>query len=131
MGRKAIKKEERIKIWNKYNKRCAYCGIKLEYKNMQVDHLVAVEGARLKTYDIHSFNNLMPSCRSCNYYKRNSSLDGFRRNVFHIFRSFTDTHPARFTINLAIRYGIIKLTPWDGLFYFEKIKFMRSQELND
>ena len=34
-----MKKSTRIKVWNKYHKRCAYCGCELEYKEMQVDHI--------------------------------------------------------------------------------------------
>lgn len=33
-------KEERLKVYNKYGGRCAYCGREIEYKDMQVDHIV-------------------------------------------------------------------------------------------
>lgn len=35
-----MKKEDRLKIYRKYDGHCAYCGKSIEYKDMQVDHLV-------------------------------------------------------------------------------------------
>jgi len=32
-------KKQRIKVYEKYNGHCAYCGKKIEYKDMQVDHI--------------------------------------------------------------------------------------------
>lgn len=37
MSRKAISKNIRELVFNKYNKHCAYCGCELEYKDMQID----------------------------------------------------------------------------------------------
>jgi 5-methylcytosine-specific restriction endonuclease McrA len=43
MARKAISKKMRLEVYNKYNGHCAYCGKELEYKDMQVDHLIPVQ----------------------------------------------------------------------------------------
>ncbi len=32
-------KAKRFQVYNKYGGRCAYCGKKIEYKDMQVDHI--------------------------------------------------------------------------------------------
>ena len=37
--RRKLSKAERIQIYDKCNRRCAYCGCDLEYKDMQVDHV--------------------------------------------------------------------------------------------
>lgn len=74
----AISKEKRLKIYNKYNGRCAYCGCKLEYKDMQVDHIIPQRIAG-STNDL---DNLMPTCRTCNHYKRGTIL-ACRYNPFH------------------------------------------------
>lgn len=37
--RKPIPKHIRQKVYEKYDGHCAYCGCKLEYKDMQVDHI--------------------------------------------------------------------------------------------
>lgn len=42
MGRKPIPKKIRKQVYQKYNGHCAYCGSKLEYKDMQVDHVISV-----------------------------------------------------------------------------------------
>lgn len=39
MSRKLIPKKIREQIYQKYDGHCAYCGCKLEYKDMQVDHV--------------------------------------------------------------------------------------------
>lgn len=44
MSRKPIPKKIREQVYKKYNGHCAYCGCKLEYKDMQVDHVISVYG---------------------------------------------------------------------------------------
>lgn len=39
MTRKPIPKNIRKQVYEKYNGHCAYCGCKLDYKDMQVDTL--------------------------------------------------------------------------------------------
>jgi len=129
-----MNKALRIKVWNKYNKHCAYCGNDLKYKDMQVDHLipkarryaysnpVMKEHFKAKGDNINSFENLMPSCRRCNHYKRASSLEGFRRLIKTLHRRIQDIYINK----VGIDYGIITIKEWDGLFYFEKTKFRRG-----
>lgn len=35
-----MKKETRLKVYRMYDGHCAYCGRTIEYKDMQVDHIV-------------------------------------------------------------------------------------------
>lgn len=59
MKRKPIPKPVRLKVYEKYNGHCAYCGCELELKDMQVDHIESVywyNGAN----DIENYN---PACR--------------------------------------------------------------------
>lgn len=37
---KEMKKETRLKVYRMYDGHCAYCGRTIEYKDMQVDHIV-------------------------------------------------------------------------------------------
>ena len=64
MKHKLIPKSIRLEVYEKCNHRCAYCGCELEYKDMQVDHLIALENGGKD-----SLENYMPSCRQCNFYK--------------------------------------------------------------
>lgn len=42
MTRKAIPKQVRQQVYDKCNGHCAYCGCKLDIKDMQVDHIESV-----------------------------------------------------------------------------------------
>ncbi|NQX81064.1 MAG: HNH endonuclease [Flavobacteriaceae bacterium] len=78
-------KNKRKKIWCKYNNRCAYCGKKLAYKNMTLDHIKAKSKEGKSTY-----RNLNPCCKSCNNLKANLSLNKFRKIIIkrnNIFKS--------------------------------------------
>jgi len=119
------RKERRKKVWLKYNKHCAYCGKELEYKDMQVDHMIskyAIEAYRnpekIFGLRLNSFENLMPSCRRCNHYKREQDLEGFRI----LMKTLHERIRSQYTMKVAIDYGIVKIVPFSGIFYFESIK---------
>lgn len=108
-----MNKEIRIRIWNKYDCRCAYCGELLDYKKMQVDH---IEAKYLGGKD--DISNYNPSCRQCNFYKGTFSIDGFRKQLLTIHERIKKP----FIIRLAIKYGIVQFKPFNGKFYFENHK---------
>ena len=108
-----MKKILREEVWKKYNKRCAYCGKILKYKELQVDH------KRPKKYGgAGSKRNLMPSCRRCNHYKRAHSLERFRT----LMKTLHERIQKQYISKVAIDYKIIKIKPFSGIFYFEKTK---------
>lgn len=78
---------------------------------MQVDHLVPIK--RGGTDDIE---NLMPSCRRCNHYKRAHTLTIFRDMLKTIQKRLLKIY----IFKVAIDYGIVEIKPFDGVFYFEK-----------
>ena len=107
-----MKKSERERVWKKYNCKCAYCGEQLEYKNMQVDHIVPkYRGGK------DEFENFNPSCRACNRYKDTFLIDEFRIQLNTIIERIKKP----FIVRLAIKYGIISFKPFDGKFYFQKV----------
>ena len=77
--RKAIPKSIRMTVYQKCNGHCAYCGCSLEYKDMQVDHVIPLNGWSEQGTD--TVDNMIPACRSCNHYKSRSTLEGFRKMV--------------------------------------------------
>jgi len=115
-----MKKSKREHVWNKYHRRCAYCGKKLKYKEMQVDHFYPKRNPRwAKHYlncGIDDIKNLMPSCRRCNHYKRAYMPENFRKLMKTIHKRIAEIY----IVKVAMDYGIIKLTPFDGVFHFEK-----------
>ena len=115
-----MKREIREAVWCKYDKRCAYCGCKLEYKDMQVDHIQSKyhhEYFNL-TSNPNRFENLNPSCRQCNFYKGGETLDSFREKINTIHNRLLKS----FIFRLALKFEIIKYKEFKGEFHFEKIQ---------
>ena len=122
---KKLKKIDREQIWLKYDKKCAYCGVEITMKQMQVDHIkplyrndnvttLEVWGVERGTDDI---DNLNPSCARCNKWKSTYSLETFREIVqTSINRLERDTPNFR----LARDYGLLKVTPDPVIFFFER-----------
>ena len=140
--------EARTKVYNKYNGHCAYCGKEIEYKDMQVDHIMPkTSKSFIETYQtdpngfdefVHTFMknhicyiehvkrldsiddllNLMPTCRRCNHYKRSSTIEQYRSNILTILERLRKDY----LFNVAEDYGIITPKDWDGTFYFERTK---------
>lgn len=122
---KKLKKIDREQIWLKYDKKCAYCGVEITMKQMQVDHIkplyrndnvttLEVWGVERGTDDV---DNLNPSCARCNKWKSTYSLETFREIVqTSINRLERDTPNFR----LARDYGLLKVTLDPVIFFFER-----------
>ena len=108
------KKIERNKVYDKYNKRCGYCGKHLEIKEMQIDHISPKWSA--KDSSVFEFENLMPSCRRCNHYKREKNLEQFRLFMLALHERIQNDYKNK----VALDYGIISIKPFNGVFFFEK-----------
>lgn len=106
-----IPKTLREKVYAKYDGHCAYCGKKIEYKDMQVEHIVPQ-----RVGGINDIENLLPTCRLCNHYKRGNDLDSFRNwllgNIIERIRKI-------YIVKVAERYGMITFNEWNKQFYFE------------
>lgn len=110
--RKKLTKEERLDIYNKYNGRCGYCGEKIDIKDMQVDHIVALRVGGTDTLD-----NMICACRSCNHYKSTYTLEVFEKQLQEIpNRLIRDSVIFR----IALRYGLIEIKDKEIEFYFKK-----------
>lgn len=121
MARKAIPKKTRIEVYNKYNGHCAYCGKEIEYKDMQVDHMIPVQRERFKKYteeDIECFENYMPSCRRCNHYKRSSSIESFRKMIEEIPKKL---YRDSYIYKVGLDYGLVEPHEYKIKFYYERV----------
>ena len=119
-------KKEREAIYNKYNGHCAYCGKEIEYKDMQVDHIIPQRRATAKAGKGHvplevveDPSNLICSCRSCNHYKRAHSLETFRRYIEEIPMKLSRDN---YIYKVGLRYGLIEEHPRKIKFYFEQVE---------
>lgn len=107
-------KIDRKAVWQKYGGRCAYCGCEITIKEMQVDH---VKPKRIG--GSNDMDNLNPSCRLCNHYKRAMSLEEFRTWTLD---GLASRLRKIYIVRVAEKYGIITINNYDKKFYFEKIK---------
>ena len=107
-------KIDRKAVWQKYGGRCAYCGCEITINEMQVDH---VKPKRIGGSD--DMDNLKPSCRLCNHYKRAMSLEEFRTWALG---ELVGRLRKIYIVRVAEKYGMITINNYDKKFYFEKIK---------
>lgn len=119
-------KIDRQIVYQKCNGRCAYCGVEIDIKQMQVDHIQphwhTITEQESKKYKItkgsHDIENLNPSCSRCNKWKSTYDLEQFRKVIeTSLMRLNRDTPNFR----LARDYGLLKETPKEIKFYFEII----------
>ena len=110
--RKSFSRKMREEVYAKCDGHCAYCGCEITMKEMQIDHLKSFyNGGK------DNIENLLPSCRQCNFYKNTFSLEVYREYVKGLLNRIFDRS---FVVRIAIKYGMLSINEWDGKFYFEK-----------
>ena len=122
-----MNKKTRELVWNKYNKHCAYCGSKIELKDMQVDHIKPLArgqppalrkmmGIEVGNDNIENYN---PSCRACNFRKGMLTIEEFREVIV----KGMDVLEKNFTYRLMRKYMLIaEVSPRKVEFFFERVK---------
>ena len=126
MKRKSISKKTRMAVYEKYHGHCAYCGCELAYKDMQVDHVdpcyrndpESKTGNEVKKSadELNQLDNLMPSCRMCNFYKGTGTPEMLRNKLQECLLPNT-IRPFQF--RLAQKYGLVEVHEKPIRFYFE------------
>ena len=113
--RRKLTKQERLEVYRKMDGHCSYCGCLLKYEDMQVDHVIPLEGWSEQGTD--TLDNMLPACRSCNHYKSAMSIESFRKMVENM-----PTALARDSVTYknAVRFGLVVPNPHPVEFYFEK-----------
>lgn len=91
---------------------CPFCGGELKYKDMEVDHVIPVYGKD----GGNGIDNLLPSCRMCNFYKSTFTLENYRKNL----ESLHERLQKLFIYRMAMKYGLITEHKNKVVFYFEK-----------
>jgi hypothetical protein len=124
----------REKVYAKYGGKCAYTGKPLE-SDWQIDHIVPKYKAMFLEWDkkkLNSIENLIPTFKIINHYKRTKSLEGFRKFIADLQRRINEL-PKRTTREATIKraayikrvaelFGITPETPFSGKFYFETLE---------
>lgn len=134
--RKSFTKKERQMVWKKYQMRCAYCGCLLEYKDMQVDHIIPykrkfdMEMGRvydndyqnILDYGINDYKNLNPACRVCNKWKSTLSIEEFKHEIQ---MQVSRLNKKSASYRMALKYCLIKQTLIKVTFHFEIIEMIK------
>lgn len=114
----------KLSVFHKFNKKCSYCGHRIEFESFHVDHLIPKR--RYKNLEYHAnkdkeigtnhIDNLMPSCTSCNSSKSDLSLDEFRERIYDRVKRLNNfSHEYK----IAKRFGLVKEISKPIAFYFE------------
>lgn len=101
-------------IFKKYNGHCAYCGKKIHFDDLSIDHILALSKGGTDDED-----NLIPCCVICNHQKDNMSVEEFRAYLENIEDTLDDYEPYR-VARLHKRISIRK-NKKPVVFYFEKV----------
>lgn len=112
--------ELRKEVYEKYDGRCAYCGKKIEYSKMQIDHIVSKKTAEVeKTKVDNSLSNLNPSCARCNKWKGGMRLETFRKEI-----ESQKERLMRDSAGFRLAWDFELLQDWNlkAMFYFEMKK---------
>jgi 5-methylcytosine-specific restriction endonuclease McrA len=122
-----MNKNIRKQVYWKYGGHCAYCGKTIAFEDMQVDHLIPLRrGDSDEFLERHhlvrgtdDMDNLMPSCRSCNFRKGEMTLDDFRKElVLQRDRIVMGSFQVRQSLDYGLLlWGITKIR-----FFFERTK---------
>lgn len=113
-------KIDRQKVYDKYSGHCAYCGKAINIKDMQVDHILPKRNGGTDDID-----NLNPSCRLCNHYKRAADIETFRNDLLG---GLLDRLMKIYIFRVALDYGIISINGWGNKFYFEETDIKDSKQ---
>ena len=105
-------KIDRHAVYEKWGGVCAYCGKVIEFKDMQVDHLIPKRKGGTDDFD-----NLMPSCRRCNHYKSSLDLEQFRDMINKIPVKLMERE---YIFKVGVDYGFFDPKQRSITFYFEQ-----------
>ena len=82
--RRRLSAKERNDFYKMYGGRCAYCGVKITFRGMQIDHKIplAINGEDTK-------ENMLPACRTCRIIKGTSDIGYLRKTISRIIFMYT------------------------------------------
>ncbi len=112
-------KKVRKEIFDKYDGRCAYCGIDLQPR-FTIDHIMPLRrGERLvDRKGLNDITNFNPACHSCNASKNTFSIEQWRLQLEKQYkRCIRDSA----TFRSLLRFGIVEKINDAVFFHFETL----------
>lgn len=99
---------------------------------MQVDHYYPFRLAQhyLLNFriNVHDHRNLLPSCKTCNHYKRADTPEEFRKKMV----SLHDRINKIYINKVGVAFGMVSVNKFSGYFYFEYLMFgIQSHNMDD
>lgn len=82
----------------------------------------------LRKGGMDTLDNMLPTCRSCNHYKRGNTLEGWRRMLEETPETLERDC---YTYRQAVRFGTVTPTPKKIAFYFEQKNVHRKGQLEE
>lgn len=140
-----LNKKQRAELKQKYDGHCAYCGELLGDK-WHADHIEPIERksdlikcqhtgiykfkytGEMKNPNNDYYENLNPSCISCNIHKSSKTVDEFRRSLEMHINNLNDGSGYGIYRH-AKRFGLIIETQKPVTFYFETFKLQQEIEV--
>lgn len=110
---------KRKRIYKKSGGVCWYCGEQLK-KGWHVDHFEPVKrnpDGTMNYADNDNFDNLVPSCPSCNIMKSSMEIEKFRWLISNFINRLNRDISV---YKHAKRYGLVEETELEVEFWFEK-----------
>ena len=98
----------RMIILEKYNRRCAYCGCKLNENKFEVDHITPKRrdlNKNVYNKNIDNIKNYNPTCYSCNRSKHTYTIEEWRSNISDLYKSLYDNSNAFRRLGILGRIG--------------------------
>ena len=118
--RKYINQNVRNQVFKRYEGHCAYCGCELNKDEMVIDHFFPVSRWKRahREGEVDDVLNLMPSCKSCNYWKGAKSPGGFRN---FLAKQFDTVYKESAGFRNLLRYGQVYPSIHKSIrFYYQK-----------
>ncbi len=115
-----LTKQQREELKNKYDGYCAYCGCQLP-ERWNADHIIPIrrnQDGTCENPEMDVFENLNPSCPSCNIVKGSLPLEYFRKSIVGFVKSLNRDSTQ---YKLAKRYGLVTEEEKEVTFYFETL----------
>ncbi len=125
MTRKRISKQNRLKLYKRFNGHCAYCGCKILFEEMEIDHSVPIAKTNNENsaHFISSNYNLRPTCHDCNNFKNSMSAGEFK---FYLEEKLMKELKKVLPYRIALKYGFIQ-----QLFEQKDVSFYINEHLEE
>ncbi len=98
--RRRIDPDARRALWEDQNRRCGYCGRKIGFSEVTVDHIIPLSRGGPDCGE-----NMICSCRPCNEFKRNRTIEEFRAAVQSSSFNLMQREPE---YRAVLRFGLIR-----------------------